>query len=85
VILGDLKYVWSSDGADELYDLRADPGETQNLLRERSRDIDPLRRLLESEPGLWRERAVDPDLPLSDEAREQLREMGYLPRSDSDP
>jgi arylsulfatase A-like enzyme len=85
VIVGDLKYVWSSDGMHELYDLRADPGEERNLLPGRSHDREMLQGLLESEPGLWREHAADPDLLLSEEAREQLREMGYLPDPRPDP
>lgn len=34
LIVGDYKYIWSSDGRDELYNLREDPGERRNLVRE---------------------------------------------------
>ena len=43
-------------------------------------------RVLESEPGLWREREPDPELGLSERTQEQLRAMGYLPkREDAAP
>jgi arylsulfatase A-like enzyme len=84
VVLDELKYVWSSDGADELYDLGADPDEDRNLAAERAADRERLRRILEAEPGLWREGDLDPQLGLSEEAQEQLREMGYLPKRDEE-
>lgn len=31
ILRGDWKYVWASDGADELYDLKQDPDEEENL------------------------------------------------------
>jgi arylsulfatase A-like enzyme len=80
VFSGGLKYIWSSDGADELYDLGADPGEDHNLAAGRGADRERLLGVLQSEPGLWRERDPDPELGLSERTLEQLREMGYLPR-----
>ena len=78
----ELKYIHSSDGRHELYDLAIDPAEATNLL-----DVSP-----ELGPG-WIERiaaarpAADPDRtraeptetePLSPEELEQLRALGYI-------
>ena len=78
----ELKYIHSSDGRHELYDLAIDPAEESNLL-----DVSP-----ELGPG-WIERiaaarpAADPDRtraeptetePLSPEELEQLRALGYI-------
>ena len=43
----DAKFIWSSDGRHELYDLRADPGETRDLVRERPQQAGELASLLE--------------------------------------
>ena len=40
------KYVWRSDEANELYDLRSDPAETQNLIDRNQSEADQLRRQL---------------------------------------
>jgi arylsulfatase A-like enzyme len=81
VVLNDVKYVWSSDGEDELYDLRSDPGELHNLASERTELRDELRERLLSEAGLWTQQADRPAPELSDELRERLRAMGYLSSS----
>jgi len=42
------KYIWSSDGRDELYDLSTDPGETVNLIGEHPEKARELQALLEA-------------------------------------
>jgi len=74
---GDFKFVQSSDGNDELYNLLADPGELQNLLAERSELAGKLSELLELHYG---DIQVPEELNLiemSDEDLETMRAMGY--------
>ena len=33
ILLGDFKFIWSSDGKNELYNISEDPGEIANLVR----------------------------------------------------
>ena len=42
------KYIWASDGRDELYDLSEDPGERCNLADEMPEKVEEMRRQLES-------------------------------------
>jgi arylsulfatase A-like enzyme len=46
VMLGKMKYIRGSDDAEELYDVIADPGELNNLARQRSEDRSVLSDLL---------------------------------------
>ena len=78
LILGDHKYVWSSDGAHELYDLNRDPGELSNLVEERPGVTERLGTLLAEDEFLFQE-AERNELPrLSQEMVERLRAVGYL-------
>lgn len=45
----EFKYIWSSDGRDELYNIREDPGELNNLIEIRSEDAKKLKDTL----GEW--------------------------------
>jgi len=72
-----LKYIHSSDGRHELYDLDADPGEASNLLGERRNDAERLEaRLIARLSERPNVEAPEPP-PLTDEEREHLRELGY--------
>jgi arylsulfatase A-like enzyme/Tfp pilus assembly protein PilF len=64
----------------ELYDLRADPGETRNLASERPGAVSELRAELEGVIARFSEGAVEPKEPeiLDDETREKLTALGYL-------
>ena len=54
----DLKYVWSSDGEDELYDIRKDPQEKSNLIAAMPSKAKELRDMLADRVGdLRREHA----------------------------
>ncbi len=79
VYQGPWKYIHSSDGGSELYDLEADPMETTNLATSRPEVVESLR--------LWLEQqlAATPDvgggsLPLEvdEETRERLKALGYI-------
>ncbi len=67
------------DGEEELYDLKVDPGEINNLLRQKTEMMEILRKKLDN----FRERfgrknittpAVEPDR----ETRDQIRALGYM-------
>jgi arylsulfatase A-like enzyme len=68
---------------EELYDLVSDPGETRNLLKDPSPDIEALANTLRGELEAWAASA-DP-LPTAfesshtEETIERLRSLGYLP------
>jgi arylsulfatase A-like enzyme len=76
------KYLKTRDGSEELYDLRADPGETENLAREETEALNELRRrlpeilsALRKEPSLAPEKE---DAAMDARVREQLKALGYL-------
>lgn len=80
---GDLRFIWSSDGRHELYDLSNDPGETRNLYDPEtpSKGGAELRARLEEIAGRAPTELIkDPSMPeLSTEAEEALRALGYVP------
>ncbi len=39
-----VKYIWSSDGRHEMYDIRKDPGEMRNIVEDRPEEASALRR-----------------------------------------
>jgi len=76
---GALKLVWSSDGSRWLYDLEADPGEQRNLAPEHSDLVAELERAVDARQALARRSPASEVAPILDaEAREQLRNLGYL-------
>jgi arylsulfatase A-like enzyme len=80
---GALKLVWSSDGSRWLYDLESDPGEQRNLAAERPDLVADLVPAVEDRRALARKSPVSEAAPILDaEAREQLRDLGYLGEED---
>ncbi|HEX9187703.1 MAG TPA: sulfatase-like hydrolase/transferase [Vicinamibacteria bacterium] len=74
IVAGGLKYV--DLPLPELYDLRADPGERQNLADSRPRDVEALRaRLARLRGG---DVGVGGRVPEDEVALERLRALGYL-------
>jgi arylsulfatase A-like enzyme len=70
-----------SDGAEELYDLRADPGETRNLEAQAPERLAGLREGLDAALRTLSDSALEPpeETPVDDvEALEQLEALGYL-------
>jgi arylsulfatase A-like enzyme len=62
----------------ELYDLRADPGETTNVLERHPEEAAALKaalmQIIESDPG----RADREDPPMPEDLEEKLRSLGYV-------
>jgi len=48
---GDYKYIWASDGRDELYNVRLDPGELNNIIESEPEKASELRNLLGAQLG----------------------------------
>lgn len=77
VYLGKYKYIWSSNGEDELYDLTQDPGETRNLIKELPDVAEAGRKSIESRLGPLGAGPKQPAI-VDKEALERLKSVGYL-------
>lgn len=83
------KFIWASDGRHELYNLRADPDETKNLIKtERERAG---RMAAELDACVSRAQLYDPALgraenaaPISPGNLERLRQLGYISGADDE-
>lgn len=73
------KYVWASDGRDELYDLKADPAETTNLIEKQPEKAKELYGALESWLASFQHSAQDQETVELDESTiKKLEQLGYL-------
>jgi arylsulfatase A-like enzyme len=72
------KYIWGSDGRDELYAPRHDPGELHDLLATEPGRAQALRAALLADPRLWPEWDAREEPVLGEALLEHLRETGYL-------
>jgi arylsulfatase A-like enzyme len=80
---GDHKYIWSSDGHDELYDLHTDPLETINLVDTQPTLLADLRKLhddwlLEVSSQPTEIRPAPSDFEVEEDVASTLRALGYL-------
>jgi arylsulfatase A-like enzyme len=73
----DEKLIWDSKGEHQLYDLRADPGETTNLALQRPERVAELAGLLGRDPERSPSGAAHV-AQMEDDVRRQLEAMGYL-------
>ncbi len=78
VQLRGMKYIWASDGVDELYNLASDPGELDNLLLRRAEDASILRELLQLKVAAVGAPEAGEAPEFSDELKRRLRSLGYL-------
>jgi arylsulfatase A-like enzyme len=79
VLFDNFKFIASSDGADELYDIDADPFESINLLHVDSRAAEIGEKLTQQFLHSVEERGIPNQLhDLSKEEIEQLRALGYI-------
>lgn len=85
LVRGDMKFIGSSDGAHELYDLALDPQETVNLLGQET----PAENPLAAELDAWlRSRPAAPpagNVELDPELLEFMRGLGYAGEDDEEP
>ncbi|MGE3536306.1 MAG: sulfatase [Candidatus Tectimicrobiota bacterium] len=72
----DIKCIWASDGAHELYRLRCDPGETRNLFATEPALAREYLSLLQN----WQPASPTgvPLPPMDDDVRQRLQALGYL-------
>ncbi|MCP4589583.1 MAG: sulfatase [bacterium] len=79
LLSGDYKYIWASDGNHELYNVRQDPAELQNLAG-RSAQAERLAAELEAIVKTMNRPAgaAQPTRPLSREELERLAALGYV-------
>jgi arylsulfatase A-like enzyme len=79
VYQGPWKYIHSTDGNSELYDLASDPREFTNLILKRPEVAEPLRQWLEEQHSAG-PAAGDPARPLEvdEETRARLEALGYI-------
>jgi len=78
IFFGRFKYIQSTIGKRELYDLTADPGENQNLYDSGN----PLDQSLANELNSWRRTVAHRSTPQhapDRETLEELRSLGYIP------
>jgi arylsulfatase A-like enzyme len=80
---GDHKYIWSSDGREELYDLHTDPRETINLVDTQPTLLADLRKLhddwlLEVSSQPTEIRPAPSDFEVEEDVASTLRALGYL-------
>ncbi len=83
LLRGDHKYIWSSDGRDELYDLGKDPRETMNLVDTEPGLLAELRKLhdawlLETSAGTASTQAAAGEFEVEEEVAASLRALGYF-------
>jgi arylsulfatase A-like enzyme len=76
---GPFKYIWSSTGEQELYNLRTDPTEMENLARELPRVVQELDQELQA----WRddlkpERSSAEHYEMDPATKEALKSLGYV-------
>jgi arylsulfatase A-like enzyme len=75
VVDGAWKYIWNQDGAEELYRILEDPGESRDLASEHPEVVERLRWLADS--VLQDEEDSAPPV-LQSELREKLKALGYV-------
>ena len=73
-----MKYIRGSEGRDELYDLRLDPNEQNDLAGERPDEVRRLRELLEAKITALEPPEAGGPVELSEKLLEELRELGYV-------
>jgi arylsulfatase A-like enzyme len=75
------KYIWASDGGDELYDLATDPAEEHNLIATETGKASQLRASLEAWVGSFAHPALDHEaieVELDSLTIKRLEDLGYL-------
>lgn len=78
VFSGNLKLIHRLSGVSELFDLDSDPGEQRNLMASKDPRIVTARAQMLKEVTLRAVRGPGPAPPLSEDAKERLRALGYL-------
>jgi arylsulfatase A-like enzyme len=76
---GKEKYIWSSDGAGELYNLEADPLEEQNLFGTYPLRVEVMDKTLKNWVASFKGRNIEGEkAQIDNQALEKLRALGYV-------
>lgn len=79
IIKGDLKYIWASNGKNELFNLSKDPGELKNVLAVLPREGEEMQTALDNLLSSGTFVVPEGKLPKMDKSmREKLRALGYV-------
>ena len=78
VFAGNLKLIHRLSGRNELFDVEADPNEERNLIDSRDPRLVALKEKMLREVDLRPVRPPGPAQPLTEDAMERLRALGYL-------
>lgn len=75
---GQYKYIRGSDGSQELYDVRADPGETSNIAEDDDGVITDLDTRLNDWLDSFEHADPDGEVSMNEETEARLEDLGYL-------
>jgi arylsulfatase A-like enzyme len=80
VYQGKYKFIWTSDGRYELYDLKADPGEMRNLTSTQPELGKKLESIHDNYVTTLRKcgAGTQENVPMTDEQRRRLESLGYI-------
>jgi arylsulfatase A-like enzyme len=79
ISVGSLKYIWSSNGDSELYDLSADPDEMKNLMENRRQEADLLEgKLMDWLASFKHAEETEGEIEIDAETRRRLKALGYI-------
>jgi arylsulfatase A-like enzyme len=86
VYSGNMKYIESSDGRHELFNLGSDPMESNNRIMDQADSAEAMQAMLDEfrsrhrldDAALRKSSAAQPPTPLTPEEIEQMRALGYL-------
>jgi arylsulfatase A-like enzyme len=79
IIKGGFKYIWTSDGRNELYNLSKDPGELKNLVNELPQKGEEMQTALNNWLNSAKVTAPEREIQIMDERiKENLKVLGYI-------
>lgn len=74
----DFKYIWSSDGRDELYHIKNDPGELDNIIKKMPKKALQMQTKLEDWLSSFETVNSDKSISIDKELEEKLKSLGYI-------
>ncbi|WP_323191592.1 sulfatase [Halostella sp. PRR32] len=74
----EFKFVRGSDGSRQLYDVVDDPGETNDLVRQRPERADSMETVLDDWLRSFESADTDADVAIEGDRKAQLEQLGYL-------
>jgi arylsulfatase A-like enzyme len=79
VYQGNYKYIWSSNGLNELYDLEKDPGEKENLIKKSPHQAQEMQKTLNQWLASYKSPSTKgEEIKIDQSTEEKLRALGYV-------